>query len=306
MNAAHSLESWHAVTLEIASEDEGIISHLLHEARCNGVLEEAASSPNRVRLIAYFDAAAEEAHALEERLRSALASVPSLRVPSLEITTIADNGWRESWRQWFSPFSIVPGIVVVPSWERYEPKSDESVLSLDPGMAFGTGLHATTRLCAEAISASVSRIPPPSLLDVGTGSGLLAMIARTLGVQRITAVENDLDALAIAQDNCANNRMADIAFLPTIDDAAGTFDIVVANILLLTLIELRESLMARLAPGGRLILSGITHDQEARILDTFSPPLCFCKTTRREEWSCMVFDAVAKKGSDTANSRAAV
>lgn len=278
-------ESWHAATIEAGAAEAEILSHLLHQAGCNGIVEEVPPAANRLRLTAYFSAAEEDAATLASRLRSALAPFAVLSGLAINIVTSASNEWRENWRQWFKPFAIVPGIIVSPSWESYRPAAGEALITLDPGMAFGTGLHQTTKLCAEAIA----RDPRGSLLDVGTGSGLLAIIARRLGMHTIVAVENDPDALAVAEENFAINGVDAVTTAGDLAVIDGAFDIVVANILLLTLIELRDRLVGRVAPGGRLILSGITRDQEERIAQTFAPPLALAGTTRLDEWSCMTF-----------------
>lgn len=283
-------QGWHAVNLKVPRDDVEMAAHLLHELGCNGVVEEEAPDAVRVHLIAYFDAARDPLDRLAERVRSAFAPCTPLASVAIEVVAVAANEWAQRWRQWFSPFAIVPGIVVAPSWEHYEPKEGESVITLDPGMAFGTGLHQTTALCAEAMHALIQ--PPltlPSLLDVGTGSGLLAIVGRRLDAGKIAAVESDPEALRAAKENFAVNGMAEVTAVPSLDDISGPFDLVVANILLLTLLELRDRLIARCAPGGRLILSGITRDQEERIRRAFSPPLSLSQTTRRDEWSCMVF-----------------
>lgn len=282
-------QSWHAVTMEVGDEDAGLVGHLLFEQGVNGVLEEASSVAGKSRLVAYFNAERESQVELRERLQRVFAAVPTLAGAALEVVTAAAGNWRESWRQWFSPFAIVPGIAVVPSWERYAPAAGEQLITLDPGMAFGTGLHATTRLCADAIAEAVASHRPASLLDVGTGSGLLAMVAHRLRVERIAAVENDPDVLGVALENFRLNHISGIATAAALTQISGEFDLVVANILLLTLLELRGELIGRLRPGGALILSGITHDQEQQIQEGFSPPLALAATRRREEWSCMTF-----------------
>ena len=283
-------EFWHAAKIELERDGVDLASHLLFEAGCNGIVEEAQPAGEVAVLTAYFSAEGEEASALSSRIISAFAPHPLLAAARMEIVTSEANEWRDSWRQWFKPFAIVPGVVVSPSWEDYKPKEDEMVITLDPGMAFGTGLHQTTQLCAQAIfDACSSASTPASLLDVGTGSGLLAMVAHKLGVRRIFVVENDPDALAVAGENFELNGVRGIGEANQLSTEGATFDLVVANILLLTLIELRDSLVERTALGGLLVLSGITEDQEQKILETFSPVLKLISTTRKDEWSCMTF-----------------
>ncbi|MFH0800696.1 MAG: 50S ribosomal protein L11 methyltransferase [Pseudomonadota bacterium] len=287
-NTGHK-ESWHAASIEPGIEEAGLASHLLHELGCNGIVEEASASPGRVRLVAYFSAKEEESAALQRRIRDSFTPFPPLAGTNIDIVTAGSADWQRDWRQWFKPFKIVPGIVAAPSWEHYEAKRGETTITLDPGMAFGTGLHETTRLCAEAIYRFAKTRPVSSLLDVGTGSGLLSIVARKIGIGRVAAVETDADALGVARDNFGTNGVQDIATAESLQRIDGRFDLVAANILLLTLIEIKDKLISRTAAGGHLILSGITCDQEERLAAAFAPPLILKQTTRRGEWSCMVF-----------------
>lgn len=279
-------EIWHSVTIEIAREDSGTASHLFHEAGCNGVWEDELKGQNRVRLCAYFRADKTQSE-LSDNLKNAFKPFPAFASLTLGIVTSAQNEWRDKWRQWFKPFEIASGLIVAPSWEEYKTKTGETLITLDPGMAFGTGLHETTKLCAEAIFNSLAG--RSSLLDVGTGSGLLAIVAAKLGVQKIAAVENDPDAVLVARENFKINGIEGIEVASSLDLVAEKFEIVVANILLMTLIELKDRLVHALAPKGILILSGITRDQEERLKAAFSPPLDLVKTTTMKEWSCMIF-----------------
>lgn len=281
-------ESWHSVTIEVAREDAETASHIFHEAGCNGVLEDELANPDFVRLCAYFRAEENQGE-LFHHLKNIFAPFPALAAAKFDIVTSAQNEWREKWRQWFKPFEIAPGIVVAPSWEDYKPRSGEKLITLDPGMAFGTGLHETTRLCAEAIFHSLPG--PDSLLDIGCGSGLLAIVANKLGVPKIAAVENDPDAVLIARENFKKNEITGIEVASSLNQIPDKFDIVVANILLMTLIELKDKLIRHLTADGILILSGITNDQEERLEEAFSPPLAFVKRATMNEWSCMTFHA---------------
>jgi ribosomal protein L11 methyltransferase len=198
--------------------------------------------------------------------------------------------WQTAWRQHFKTFEIVPGIRVVPSWEADGGRTDENSIEMDPGMAFGTGLHETTRLCAEAIASLMADAWPRSLLDVGTGSGILAMIARRLGLTNIATVENDPVAREVAVQNFMKNSMGDITVARDIGAARGRFDIVVANILLSTILELRRELADKTATGGVLIVSGITSDQESDIEKAFCEGFRAISRKRQGEWSMIAFE----------------
>jgi len=298
-------EPWHTARISISSEDADLASGLLCEAGCSGIVEESSADGKSVTLSASFNAENEDAAALRARLESLLSSRRSLAGTKPDISTSAEDGWRESWRQWFKPFSIVPGIVIAPGWENYKPLKEESVITMDPGMAFGTGLHQTTRLCAAALFQAMGKGASgtrgtkdayPSVLDVGTGSGVLAILAAKLGAARIAAVENDPDALSVARENFAANGTNEIELSPSVHGISGEFDIVVANILLGTLVELAKELSNRTAPGGTLILSGITSDQEAELAGAFSPDMRLLESEHGEEWSCLTFLCRRKEG----------
>ena len=115
-------------------------------------------------------------------------------------TLLADEDWATSWQQYFKPFAIVPGLVIKPSWEAYAPAAGERVIEMDPGMAFGTGQHASTRMALGLIAARLEQDPCTRALDVGTGTGILAMATALFGCTEVMAVDNDPDAVAaIAQ-----------------------------------------------------------------------------------------------------------
>lgn len=282
-------ESWHVVKMKLEDSELGLACHFLHEAGCNGILEEEILNTKSISISAYFRAG-ESQHSLLSRIKKLFSANERLTDANIEIVTSAQSDWRKKWRQWFKPFEIIPGIIVAPSWEKYDLKPGQKIITLDPGMAFGTGLHETTKLCANALARHIlensSRL---TVLDVGTGSGLLAIIARVLGVRKITAVENDMEAASAAKENFRINRESGIPIAKSLNELKSTFDIIVANILLSTLVELKEPLMKKMSKRGLMILSGITHDQEVMLESEFGPSLPLMETTRLGDWSAMVF-----------------
>jgi ribosomal protein L11 methyltransferase len=161
---------------------------------------------------------------------------------------------------------------------------------LDPGMAFGTGTHATTSLCLAAIDAFLSRRPGASVLDVGTGSGLLAIAARKLGAGRVAANDNDPIAVAVAAENAERNAAALELTGDPPSTIPGSFDLVVANILANVLVELAPDLARRAAPGGEVVLAGVLVPQEAEVAAAFlAQGLEALPGERRGEWSLLRF-----------------
>lgn len=180
-----------------------------------------------------------------------------------------DTNWAHAWRQHFAPLKVGRRLWVVPSWQvAFVPPSGSLVLPLDPGMAFGTGQHATTALCLRAIEdAADAKEVPRRVLDVGCGSGILGMAALLLGSERAVSVDTDAAAVRATEENLARaglaGRFVVQAELPPAD--AEPFALVVANILAPVLCSLADDLVARLAPGGSLLLSGVLTEQAATV-----------------------------------------
>ena len=236
----------------------------------------------RVTLKAYFSATDFSASQLQSLLRYTLDSSGV----TMDVTPLAFQDWGENWKQHFKPFYIAPKVLVSPSWETPHPQSGDTVITLDPGMAFGTGLHATTRLCAELLTQELRRTPEAAVLDVGCGSGILSILAAKLGAATVTACDIDSIALDVCRENLERNRLTDpVALFANLEETTGTYPIIVANILLSTLTELKGALLQRLAPGGSLILSGVLDEQEKTLLEAFSNLQCVRKEYQ-DEWAC--------------------
>src|SRR5262249_26110199 len=185
---------------------------------------------------------------------------------------VPEDEWRDAWKRYFHVVRVAPRIVIVPSWETYQPAVGDVVLDLDPGRAFGTGAHASTRLCLrelddlEAAGQAVERF-----LDVGTGSGILAIAAAKLW-PRARGVAVDVDPVAVdaARENLERNGIRSVA--ASDDDLGrveGTFDVIVSNIQADVLEHLAPALVARLREGGALLLSGLLTHQVAPVAEIF-------------------------------------
>ena len=178
-----------------------------------------------------------------------------------ELTTqwVAEEDWANAWKQFYTVLHVGERLVIKPRWQDYDPAPDEIVIALDPGMAFGTGTHPTTQLCLEALE----KLPVAgkSVLDVGTGSGILAIAAAKLGAAYVDALDTDPVAVSAACDNVAQAGLASAitvkeGSLP-LSDPAPAYDVVLANITAQTLITLAPHLRAVIAPHGRLLACGI-------------------------------------------------
>lgn len=177
-----------------------------------------------------------------------------------------DTDWSERWKDFFEPLEISPRLWVVPSWhENFVPPTDAVALAIDPGMAFGTGQHATTALCAEMIDRRLEREQEQNLLDIGTGSGILAIAAAKLGVPRVSGIDIDPEAIVTALENVERNTVSSrvqISDTP-LESIEGQFSWVVANILAGPLIAMAPAILRHLATNGQLVLSGILSGLQA-------------------------------------------
>jgi ribosomal protein L11 methyltransferase len=209
----------------------------------------ASAAPGRVTLIATFERRADACAATRQ--------LPTDWSPRLE--EVAGDAWRDEWKKHFEPFHIAPAIVVAPPWRPAGAGPTDQVLVLEPGRAFGTGLHETTSLVAEVLADRAARFRGRSVLDVGCGSGVLSLVALALGAARVRALDVDPEAVLVTRENAERNRMSQSLI---VDDTplakvAGSYAAVAANIEARTLVELAPVLVERVAPGGLMVLGGI-------------------------------------------------
>ncbi len=192
-----------------------------------------------------------------DRAQEALGQLPAAWRPRLG--EVVGDTWRDEWKKHFEPFAVCPGIVIRPPWRAYDRRPGERVIVLEPGRAFGTGLHETTSLVAEALSQRADRVRGATVLDVGCGSGILALIALELGAAAVRAIDVDPEAVAVARENAERNGRAKElrADGALVDDVGEPFGVVLANIEAKTLVEVAPALAACVGKGGWLVLSGI-------------------------------------------------
>lgn len=209
-------------------------------------------------------------------------------VGELRRRQVAEEDWANAWKDHFHPLKI-GRIVIKPSWRDWRRGPNELVIALDPGMAFGTGLHPTTRLMLQAVQQRVQ--PEMGILDLGTGSAILAIAAAMLGA-RVTALDTSRVAVEVARANVEANGVRErIAVAEgSIDVVRGTgFDLILANIIAGVLIDLAEPLLAALQPGGHLLASGIIDDRVGEVRDAFlGAGLEFVESLQDEDWWLVV------------------
>ncbi|MEK6608991.1 MAG: 50S ribosomal protein L11 methyltransferase [Myxococcota bacterium] len=258
---------------------EAVANHLLETGASGIELRDAttllASTEGRTQLVAFLPAAEVEARVATlgrylEALRSGGAGVDPW---SYRHEPVADEDWRERYKAFFTVSRVGRRLVVCPSWERFDPTPDDVVVTIDPGQAFGTGTHASTRLCLRAIE----RIDwlsssPQTVLDLGCGSGLLAVAAARLWPQaRVQALDVDPIAVEVARETAERNGVAERVRCAegSIEAAAGSFDLVLANIQADVLAPMRASLLERLSERGRVVLSGLLVEEAPAVVDAY-------------------------------------
>ena len=218
-----------------------------------------------------------------------------LTAPEPVCSMIDDEDWSTSWQQFFKPFAIIPGLVIKPSWESYEPRPDEQVIEMDPGMAFGTGQHASTKLALALIHNCFQDNPPKNILDIGTGTGILAMAAVLFGAEQVVAIDNDSEAIRVATENIANNNLQHKINSSAIElaDIKGSFDLISANIVHDVLVDMAPAIVRLLSPGGWLVLAGILRGtQEESIIDIYKQMnINLLTTAYKDEWVSLLLTA---------------
>ncbi|MCL6619233.1 50S ribosomal protein L11 methyltransferase [Thermomonas hydrothermalis] len=213
---------------------------------------------------------------------------PGLTWHKARFEKIEDQVWERAWLDSYRPMRFGERLWIVP-WDQPLPEAaeaaDAAVLRLDPGLAFGSGTHPTTALCLRWLDALAVRgeLQGKTVLDVGCGSGILALAALKLGAAAAVGIDNDPQAITASLDNAQRNGLTLTACLPE-QAPVCTFPVVVANILASTLDALADTLAARTAPGGRIALSGILAGQEAALLTRFSPWFDQLQVSREEDW----------------------
>ena len=228
--------------------------------------------------------------------RAAEALVAAGRIVGLELApvtgSILDEDWKFSYRKHFKVEVISPRLVVRPPWESVAPAPGQKVLTLDPGIAFGTGQHPTTRACLDAIDALAAEDAGRTFLDVGCGSGILAIAAALEGFCEVRGFDNDPDAVRNANENAAANGLGALFFEGDLSapDVTAPADVVAANVLAPVLVRFAREVGALVNPGGRLILSGILDEQYGEVRDAYAA-LGFAEISSRliGEWRTGLF-----------------
>ena len=282
---------WAEVSVDTSHEATDLVSEILQELGAAGVVIEDPALLNEyirsglwdytdlkeseetevVRVKAYW-ALDEELEGKLQHLAARLDGLASNGIDkgagAVSWKAVADEDWAETWKEFFHTEKIGARTVIKPTWEEYEAKAEEIVVELDPGAAFGTGQHATTSLCIRALENLVR--PGMTVFDVGTGSGVLAIVAAKLGAKRVEAVDFDPVAVRVARENVRQNGAEDVVRTERSDllkSVAGEADLIIANIIADIIVRLFGEVEGSLAAGGTMLLSGIIEDRLADVVE---------------------------------------
>jgi ribosomal protein L11 methyltransferase len=297
------MAGWHELVIEVGQPDAEPWSDALLEAGALSVQADDADAESPDEQPQYGEpgmpgAAAAAVPGWQRTLLSALieehvdpqqvltraAELLSRPVPGIQsIRTVADQDWVRLTQSQFDPIEIGDRLVITPSWHVTAPGNRIPIV-LDPGLAFGTGSHPTTRLCLQWLEQHL--IAGASLIDYGCGSGILAIAAAKLGASAVTAIDIDPQALRASRDNAAINRV-ELSILSTDQPAPPAADIVVANILSSPLKVLAPMLCQLVRPGGRLVISGVLERQIDEVCAAYAAHLPLTVADVAQGWACL-------------------
>lgn len=316
---------WNELTIHTTEEAVEMITNFLHEAGAGGVtIEEHVDNskprdtslgqwfeipPNDIpegeaKILGYFP----EGIALDEVAEQIKQRVEELREydidpgqPAYSVREVDEDDWANNWKQYFKPLKVSDRLTIKPTWEDYTPQSDqEQIIELDPGMAFGTGTHPTTSLCLRTLEGVIQ--PGDEVIDVGTGSGILAIGACRLGASRVLALDLDPVAVSSAAENTRLNGLEDRIqvvesdLLSVLKQGVNTplsvklpVRVVVANILAEIILLFIEDVYEALESGGIYIASGIYKNKEQAVQDALlAAGFEITQTAREEDWVAFV------------------
>jgi ribosomal protein L11 methyltransferase len=230
---------------------------------------------------------------LIEEIRHALWHYGLLRgVGKLRVSSLKEEDWANAWKEHFQVHQIGERVVIRPPWHTYSPKGDQVVVELDPGMAFGTGLHPSTKMSVLGVEEVVK--PGDQVFDVGTGSGILAIAALKLGASHADCVDVETVAVRATRENADRNGVGDrlkveLGSAGSGEPFQGEYDVVLANIIARILIDLAEALVSQTRHGGFLVLAGIIQQREAEVVEAFTARGATVMTRRQiDDWVSLV------------------
>lgn len=284
---------WFEINLDVPESLKDSVVNRLFELGAEGVTETEGTQPGVIR--AFF----EEKHRstvnveLEQFLQSVSEIFPELPKVQPQYLAVENDNWADRYKQFYVPQKLTRLFFLKPAWDTGVEVPEGMVpILMEPGQAFGTGLHPSTRLCMRLLETAIDRYPVSSkvrAIDVGTGTGILAIVAAKLGVRDLAAIDNDPVAVETAKENFEKNGCPDIDLSEKpLSAFREPFDIIISNILLETHKELLPDYQRLVAPGGQLLLSGLLAHQKAELVELFKPHGFVLEATETlQEWMAL-------------------
>jgi ribosomal protein L11 methyltransferase len=276
------MNRWLELAVEVAPDAEEAAADILRRFAPRGVAIEATGESVVVKAWLPDDSAVA---AQRRAVRRALASLQA----TLRTRWLQEEDWAEAWKAFFPVLHVSRRLVICPAWRSYRARRGEAVIRLDPGMAFGTGQHPTTLMCLRALEETLQ--PGAAVLDLGTGSGVLALAAARFGAADVLALDTDPLAVRAARENVGLNGLEALVRVEegTLQAGTGPFDVVVANISAATIIELAAAMTASLKAGGVLIAAGFSEARSEEVAAVLSAAgITVERTLSDGEWRTVV------------------
>ncbi|WP_409301769.1 50S ribosomal protein L11 methyltransferase [Peribacillus sp. SCS-155] len=306
---------WSEIAIHTTNEAIEPVSNILHEAGASGVVIEdpqelikerenvfgeiyhlnPADYPDEGVIVkAYLPVNSflgETVDAIKESINNLLLFDIDLGRNAISISEVNEEEWATAWKKYYNPVKISEKFTIVPTWEDYTPvSSDELIIELDPGMAFGTGTHPTTVMCIQALERTVE--PGQHVVDVGTGSGVLSIAAALLNAEKVTALDLDQVAVASAKINVKLNKVQDrvaVSQNNLLDGVSEAADVVVANILAEVIIRFTDDVADVVKPGGYFIASGIIQPKKQEVKNAIiESGFTIEETITMEDWVALI------------------
>ncbi|MGD9158719.1 MAG: 50S ribosomal protein L11 methyltransferase [Desulfobacteraceae bacterium] len=281
---------WLEITIDVDPSAREACSAFLMDMGCDGVVSEDFEDASMKAYLPKENNPEAVRKNIETFLSKLTELFPEIPAPVLDIREIANQDWGTSWRSFFYLEKITDNLMILPAWEAMPDPVNCHVIRIDPGTAFGTGKHESTRMCLQATEENVPG-KPWTMLDVGTGSGILSVYGAMLGAKEITAIDIDPEAVRWAEKNIDLNEIPvkiDLSTTP-LEEIEKQYDIVAANLIKNTILELNPFFPNVLAPDGLIIFSGILKEQISMIQEDISKyGLIRISETIMGEWACLL------------------
>lgn len=283
---------WIEASVQVDSETTEAVSELINRYVPHGAVIE--QDPNIADSLTVKVFLSPDAHQTHRKIEEGLWHLGQIHpIPEPLFRLLSHQEWAEAWKKHFHVLRIGQGVVIKPSWLTYSPAPGDVVVELDPGMAFGTGLHLSTQLCLQALEGLIR--PGMRVLDLGTGSGILAIVAALMGAGQVVALDVDELAVKVATANTATNGVAErvqveLGSIERLPSNAAPFELMLVNIEVQVILELvSQGLLLRLASGGWFVGAGILENQADDVLAALAEEgLCDIQVRQERDWVAVV------------------